>query len=71
MLQAYVRENLTTVEALELFQHEILEKVDAHILETYLVGKETTPTDADIESPSKRQLKEFARAYREGSGDNP
>jgi hypothetical protein len=69
MLQAYVRENLKTVEALELFQHEILDKVDAHVLETYLVGKESP--DADLETPSKRQLKEFARAYREGSGDNP
>lgn len=69
MLQAYVRENLTTVEALELFQHEILEKVDAHILETYLIGKESPETD--LETPSERQLKEFARAYTEGSGNNP
>jgi len=69
MLQAYVHENLKSVEALELFQHEILEKIDAHILETYLVGKESP--DASLDTASERQLKAFARAYTEGSGNNP
>jgi len=69
MLSAYVRESLSTLEELELFQREILEQVPADVLETYLLTKESPE---DLDSPARLQLKAFARAFYEttGGGDN-